>query len=181
MANIDLYTTNLDSKWRRILQLWKTTKLKCSMCTTEFVELDNIGHWHCSQHFMQWNGDLSGTRFGPHMWDCCGDDRPPGFGARLGNLTGCIRSDHRFLSSPYTQRDDIPLPVNLYDLVKPHGESLPDPKVSQYLASDQPVAPSHLLKNIVIRRYDWKRQRAILESHNLVSVKTWEVPSNVNM
>jgi hypothetical protein len=81
------------------MRLWSTMKRKC-VNGHEYYEIDNVGHWQCKQHAMEYEEEHG-------LWPCCGK-------TQFSNL-GCVSADHRCFGKPFEVSDtiyDVPQPIS---------------------------------------------------------------------
>lgn len=145
---VDAYFT-LPQEWLEAMDKWRSIPLECARCGEDYFECNNIGQWQCKQHVGQWNMTQNGKFYSIGRWDCCGDynrENPPS------GPTGCVKSDHSIMRSPYTRRDDMTVPNFLLQYIRVDGCALTNAKNENY---KDPWTAHTLPGNSVIRRYDW--------------------------
>lgn len=148
----------IDPEWEEVIHNWNQKKLTCTRCGHLFYEIDNIGHWKCSQHVRE---SIYFRARNGYSWPCCGKR------AKVINTpayNGCVKADHTTLSINFDEYHDIPIPRKLEDYIVLKRQSVVIEDETEDLADD-----NDLFERFIIRRFDWKKAEQ-LGSLDLISV-----------
>ncbi len=173
---------NLPQEWQITINRFMTEELVCQACGGKYQEIDskdrhNIGAWRCSQHpgAYQMNDQVKKMQ-----WSCCGR-----FGPNLYyRPNGCVRADHTKLHVPYTEANDLPIPIRLHPAVlNLCAESIVNVKDKRESVIDIQYETRRAAMNaffgkrefdptteIRVRRFDWQQTDSLLSGRQSLYV-----------
>ena len=104
----------------QFLAFYKQSKFKkrCVRCGTFYDDMGALGRHECLYHPGEFNYDQPGRNYGRYQYECCGMTDDPHSLLRNfqhGFPKGCTRADHTRLENPYTDLDDIVVPMSYAD------------------------------------------------------------------